>query len=745
MLRIRDQSIARKILLLLVGSTLVALGFVAVALTAYYKHVAYVNASDRLETITTIVGQNCRASVLFDDEALAAQLLESLRTWPEIRYAALLTPDSRLLSTFGAKDRYGPSGVPAGETTERRANELWCARDIIIDGKKIGRILLVQDTSEIEKNVWAFRLVILGVSVVAIFVAIVLSQRFQRAVVEPIHKLAATASKISTSGDYTLRAERTTNDEIGTLIDAFNTLIVGTQDRDLRLAEQKNALQAIMDNAPSVIYVKSLDGRYLLRNRKFDELFLTGNRETFTDTEVFSPETALAFRKNDQSVAEQKLPVEFEEHTGTKNGMRTYLSVKFPLVDSGGIVRSICGISTDITERKRVDEEKTRLRALLQNMIDSMPSILVTVDSAMCVMLWNREAERVTAVTQENAKGQPLDTLIPWLKSRLELIESAIRDRALRKEPKAYCSLGNDRRVLDITVFPLVTNGVDGAVIRVDDVTDRVRLEEMMIQSEKMMSVGGLAAGMAHEINNPLAGMLQNAQVMANRLKPDLKANVAAAEKCGVTIQQIGQYMELRAIPAMLAAIRESGERAAAIVQNMLSFSRRSSGRKTRENIHALLDSTLQLAENDYDLKKKNDFRKIRIVRNYADALPEIDCSPTEIQQVLFNLLKNSAQALSEKCPEPIPEIAIRTLREENSILIEISDNGPGIPEDVKRHIFEPFFTTKPVGVGTGLGLSVSYFIITENHNGSMEVRSKNGPGTIFCIRLPIQDLNSNE
>jgi signal transduction histidine kinase len=255
------------------------------------------------------------------------------------------------------------------------------------------------------------------------------------------------------------------------------------------------------------------------------------------------------------------------------------------------------------------------------------------------------------------------------------------------------------------------------------------------------MSVGGLAAGMAHEINNPLGGMLQSLQNVIRRMSTGLPANEADAIACGTRLETIRCYLERREIFRFLENIRISGERASHIVENMLSFSRRSESRKTPVALPALLDKAIELAAHDYDLKKKFDFRHIRIERRYEPGLPPVCCVATEIEQVIFNLLRNAAQAMRERAPNTHPPCITLHLRRENDLaVIEIADNGPGMEESQLKRIFEPFFTTKEVGVGTGLGLSVAYFIIANNHNGSMAAESSPGKGASFIIRLPLAD-----
>ncbi|WP_419660344.1 two component system sensor histidine kinase [Desulfosarcina variabilis str. Montpellier] len=392
----------------------------------------------------------------------------------------------------------------------------------------------------------------------------------------------------------------------------------------------------------------------------------------------------------------------------------------------------------DITERKQNEQELRRLRNYLSNIIDSMPSALVAVDRDGNVTQWNNKTEQITGLSFEKAWNQPLPDVFPLLAGEMERIRTAIRERRTIYTPKVSRKIAQGTRFEDITIFPLVANGVEGAVIRVDDVTERIRLEEMMIQSEKMLSVGGLAAGMAHEVNNPLAGILQNASVLENRLLGDLPANHKAAEAAGITLSAIRQYLEMRNLPGMLENIRESGSRAAAIVRNMLSFARKSDRRVSTHDLCVLLDQALELVRTDYDMKKCYDVKQIRITREYDPVALPIPCEASKLQQVFMNILKNGAEAMAEVKDKTAPPAFILRVRNEDVwVRVEIEDNGPGMDEKTRRRIFEPFFTTKPVGKGTGLGLSVSYFIVTEDHGGEMSAHAAKGGGTRFVIRLP--------
>ncbi len=288
-------------------------------------------------------------------------------------------------------------------------------------------------------------------------------------------------------------------------------------------------------------------------------------------------------------------------------------------------------------------------------------------------------------------------------------------------------------------LYPMIANGVEGAVIRIEDSTERARIQELMIQTEKMMSVGGLAAGMAHEINNPLGIITQAVQNIERRASPEHPANRKAAEELGVSLEGIKAYFEKRQIPEFIGSIREASSRASRIIGNMLRFSRHAGSALQPVSPSGVIEQALELAASDYDLKKKYDFKSIEIIREYATNMPEVPMVVVEMEQVMLNLLKNAAQAMVVNPADRRPKITLRLSREERYAVIEVEDNGAGMKEEIRRRVFEPFFTTKEPGIGTGLGLSVSYMIVTQDHKGLMEVESKPGVGACFRIRLPLQ------
>jgi len=283
--------------------------------------------------------------------------------------------------------------------------------------------------------------------------------------------------------------------------------------------------------------------------------------------------------------------------------------------------------------------------------------------------------------------------------------------------------------------------GSDGETVAIigiiTDISERKQMQEIMVQTEKMIMVGGLAAGMAHELNNPLGGILQNTQNIHRRISPGLKANETIAGEVGVDFDLVQQYLQRRGVNELLHHITMAGTRAADIIANLLAFSRKGTASLEPTPLPELINRALELAACDYDLKKKYDFRNIRIHREYDMVMPPIVMNSLEIEQVLLNILKNAAQALAERPSGTKSQITIRTRRSDQYAIIEVEDNGPGMSEETCKRIFDPFFTTKEIGVGTGLGLSVAYALVVNNHRGIIRVDSEQDRGTRFIISLP--------
>lgn len=399
-------------------------------------------------------------------------------------------------------------------------------------------------------------------------------------------------------------------------------------------------------------------------------------------------------------------------------------------------------LELEVQVRKRIETKLTEFQQFLNSIINSMPSAIIAIDQSLMVTQWNAEATHLTSTASNDAKGEHLVKAFPYMNNHSEWLQESIitkRTKTLRnvefiKDHKTY--------LLDIVVYPLQQVNSNDAVIRIDDVTERFRMEETMIHSDKVMSLGGMASGMAHEINNPLSAIVQNAQNIARRIDPELAANRKQAVASNVDLNQMYDYLTKRKVTTFLKNISESGIRASKLVTNMLQFSRSNEVTLQPCMIIDVLENAINIAVTDDKLYSIKDNFEMNVDQDFQ--APEVKVSGvfTELEQVILNLIKNASHAISER-KQTLNDIDEGIINIHQSIvddycLISISDNGIGMTPNTRKKVFEPFFTTKEVGIGTGLGLSVCYFIIGTHHSGQLRVESEFGQGSLFEIRLPI-------
>ena len=344
-----------------------------------------------------------------------------------------------------------------------------------------------------------------------------------------------------------------------------------------------------------------------------------------------------------------------------------------------------------------------RLKDFSENIVESLNIGVVTVDLQDRIESWNPQLEGLLGIPRNEALHRKLQDVLP-----ADLV-SEITSHAKNEHVAGIYKFrletrANTRAVVNASIAPLVgKNGSRlGRLILLDDITQRVRLEEQIVQTEKLTSLGLLAAGVAHEVNTPLAVISNYIQMLAKQIPSD--------DPRQQTIERI---------------VKQTF-RASEIVNNLLNFSRTGAAELIEVDINSVLEETLALVQ--HPLKTAH----VNVVKNYKPELPAVLGSITRLQQVFLNLFMNARDAMPQG-----GLLEVRTLAYNGSVAIEVTDTGAGIsPENLQR-IFDPFFTTKATGRGTGLGLSVSYGIIKE-HAGKVDVRSTPGKGTSFRLEFPV-------
>jgi len=531
------------------------------------------------------------------------------------------------------------------------------------------------------------------------------------------------------------------SDQVAIAIDRKRT------EDELRKSERIHRF--FMDNAPIGMSMINLDREFTYINKKLEAI--TG----YDRSELLHKSFEHLVHPEDLSIVRDEIPLRYEgKMTSVPYEMRIYHKdgkivwirvISESILDN--INQKLIGLQSfveDITDQKSVQDSLKISEGRLKTILEANPDPMIVYNLNGYPEYLNPSFNSVFGWSLDELR----DKTIPFVpknqkKKTIQKIRGIYRYGVpLTFETQRYTK---NKVRLDILVSAAVHKDEQGTsigmVVNLKDITEQNRTREMIIQSEKMLSVGGLAAGMAHEINNPLAGMIQNANVIKSRLgNIDMPANLNIANELGIKMEDIKAFMTKREIFRMIDAIHDCGSRAADIVGSMLNFARISDSNISSHYLDQLMDKTIELAATDYDFKKQHDFKSIEIIKKYENDLPMLPCEGTKIQQVLLNILRNGAQSMQNSKTKK-PKFVLRIYPEEKSemICIEIEDNGPGMDEVTRSKIFEPFFTTKPVGVGTGLGLSVSYFIITKNHKGTLDVISELGEGSTFIIRLPVQ------
>lgn len=412
----------------------------------------------------------------------------------------------------------------------------------------------------------------------------------------------------------------------------------------------------------------------------------------------------------------------------------------------------------------RLRAERQLRQAHLENkqLLESISSILITLDITGTVTQWNRAAEAIFGVTAEQAIGRQIgDCGVEW--TELHTLDSQIALGMTSLQTPVRCELvfldqNGSSRFLDLVISRIEHEGTAemGLLLLATDVTDQKQLQAQVAQSQKLESIGQLAAGIAHEINTPIQYVGDNVQF--------LQAAFGELEALLLSYEQLYQSAHDGPIePAMLSDIEvarqrtdieylnhhipkavsnslEGLNRVASIVRAMKEFSHPGSDDKVVTDINRAIESTVTVTRNEWKYVAEMEL-------DLDPDLPGVPCLPGEFNQVLVNLIVNAAHAIADAQSTKRNEkgkIAISTRHDNDCMVLRISDTGSGIPPEIQHRIFDPFFTTKPVGRGTGQGLSLARHIIVTQHGGAIDFESEVGAGTTFIIRLPMQHATGN-
>jgi two-component system NtrC family sensor kinase len=447
-----------------------------------------------------------------------------------------------------------------------------------------------------------------------------------------------------------------------------------------------------------------------------DISFLDAENQPFEQPALFY-ESARAARESSSSVRKTLeqldlnyfIPCQIREHTVAVLGVGKTVDGDFLSSDDVELLSTIGGylaIALDNTQLYSSLEQKAaeieRLKDFSENIVESLNVGVLAVDLVGAVESWNSQLERLLGVPRHEAVGRNLEEVLP-VDLVTELAARASDDRVSSLYKFHMPSRDGRNLVVNVSIAPLVGKSGEriGRLILVDDITQRMRLEDQLVQNEKLTSLGLLAAGVAHEVNTPLAVISNYIQMLAKQL-PSGDPRHQLIEK-----------------------IVKQTFRASEIVNNLLNFSRTGAAEFAEVDLNTVVEETLSLIAHPFRTAR------VQVLRHLQKELPPVRGSNNRLQQVFLNLFMNARDAMPSG-----GMLEVRTASNNGTVEVEITDSGSGIPRESLPRIFDPFFTTKSSSRGTGLGLSVSYGIIQE-HAGRIDVRSTLGKGTSFRLEFP--------
>jgi two-component system NtrC family sensor kinase len=530
-----------------------------------------------------------------------------------------------------------------------------------------------------------------------------------------------------------------------------------------QLRESQAFYHSLVESLPLHILRKDREGRFTFGNQRFCAELKVSLEELVGKTDFdFFPETlARKYREDDRRVLDSGKPLEVVEEHLLPDGETIYVQViKTPILGPAGEAMGIQCIFWDVTERRRAEEAVARSEKRYRQLTEATLDAIIVADQEGRIELFNPAAERLFGYQAAEVIGQPITVLMPEeYRGRHEAgLRHYVATRQARIVGRTVEMVGRRR---DGAEFPVelalsaIDLGEEGGFSRLQflgalrDVTERNRIRAVLVQNEKLASIGLLSAGVAHEINNPLAFIGNNLAVLERDCKGLLKL-VELYESAREQLAQVEPELAARAaalaeemdlayvrdnLGRLLARTRDGVDRVTRIIHSLRGLARTDRPQLQEAALPDLVEMSLDI------LRSRLKRAGITVEQDYGPQ-PRLRCVATQLSQVLLNLILNAVQAI-ESAQRSDGRVRIAAHRVNGYMSIEVSDNGIGIKPEHLPRLFDPFFTTKDVGEGTGLGLSISHNIVSA-HGGEIQVESVPGQGTTFRVLLPLDPPREN-
>jgi len=599
-------------------------------------------------------------------------------------------------------------------------NEPGCSTDachIHPEGKKIlGALDVVVSLEDTDKEIFTAEKGAVGLAGVVFLLTSAIIFLFQlRFVNRPIRKLIDGTRRIA-KGTYPREVEIDQDDEMGELALAINQMSERIAEKQVELNQQRDEYQTLFERVPCLITVQDRNYRILRYNHEFAQRFdpqpgdhcyhaYKGRQEKCINCPVeLTFEDGLAHFGEETGVNRDGSPVHWMLRTS-------------PIKNAGGDIVAAIEMSLDITQRKQLEDKLEMSEKKYHEIFNNIPNPVFVLDiDTLAIIDCNDSVEAVYGFKKDDIKRTSFLELFP--EEERERYAAIINTSAEITQAKQF----NDKGLplfVNIRISPSEYPGRKVLLVTTSDITQRLETEQQLIQASKMATLGEMATGIAHELNQPLS-------VMKTASSFCIKKMVAH------------QKIKDEILENLLTKIDRNVDRANRIINHMRQFARKSDLALGRIQINSVLEKAFEIFSQQLKL------RGIDVIWDLEENLPMILGDASRLEQVFINLLINARDAIEDRWgvkerPGSDKRITIKARAREMKVWVEVHDTGIGIPDAIANKIFEPFFTTKEVGKGTGLGLSISYGIVKEC-GGTIRAGSNQDQGACFTLSFPIPE-----
>jgi histidine kinase len=604
-------------------------------------------------------------------------------------------------------------------------NEPSCATDachVHPQGKKIlGALDVVVSLEKTDQEIAGFERGILSLTVFVFLITSMLTSIIViRFVSRPIQKLIA-GTRFFARGEYDHQVDIAPEDEMGFLADAINRMGREIGEKQAELNRQKDEYQNLFELVPCLITIQDREFKLIHYNREFADKF--GPKPGDSCFQAYKGLDARCSSCPVEKTFRDGRPHYGEESRVNADGSVTHWVARTsPVKNAAGEIVAVMEVCLDITRRKELEVSLENSEKKYHAIFNNIPNPVFVLDvNTLEVLDCNQSVSTVYGFSPDELLHQSFMEMF-----REE--EKTDLDRKLKTESVIHRmkQINKSGRTLfvDIWISPSEYPGRNVLLVTTSDITQRLETEQQFIQASKMATLGEMATGVAHELNQPLSVIKTASSFFVRK--------ISRQEKIDDDI-----------LINMLGKIDSNVDRASRIIGHMRLFARKSEGKLEKVQINDILEKAFEIFSQQLKV------RGIDVLWQIEKDLPQVLGDPGRLEQVFINLILNARDAIEERwgnreAEEGGKRITLKTWKTDKMVRIEILDTGKGIPDTILDKIFEPFFTTKEVGKGTGLGLSISYGIIKEC-GGDIQVRSEEGKGAGFIIHFPIQDADDEK